>query len=83
MNTALAHSVPPAFVIPAAATSQSPQQAARHQTLIRGAAAITDVVLEDLTPQNIAVLQDLVEQFRVDLVQYQANVFIDGGAQAE
>lgn len=83
MNTALAHSVPPAFVIPAAVAPQVHPQEVRHQSLIRGAAAIADVVLEDLSPQNLAVLQDLVEQFRVDLVQYQAAVIVDGGAQAE
>lgn len=79
MNAAHAVLFPPAVVI----VQEAPQVdvEARHQEMIRGSAAIHDVCLEDLSPENMSILMELVDQFRSNLIQCQASVAVTPEAQ--
>lgn len=72
MNAALAPSFPPLAVFVQTVEAPSVDIEARHLDMIRGCAAMNDVVLEELTPETMAILGDLVEHFRSNLLQCQA-----------
>ena len=72
MNAALAPLFPPIVEIVQVVEQPSVDVEARHMDLIRGCSAMNDMLLEDLTPENMAILGELVEQFRSNLLQCQA-----------
>lgn len=72
MNAALAPSFPPVAAFVETVEAPSVDFEARHMDMIRGAAAMNDVVLEELTPENMAILGELVERFRTNLLHCQA-----------
>ncbi|USN14244.1 hypothetical protein PAPPERLAPAPP_05740 [Brevundimonas phage vB_BpoS-Papperlapapp] len=72
MNAALAPTFPPVAAFVQAVESPSADIEARHMDMIRGAAAMNDMLLEDLTPESMAILGELVEHFRSNLLHCQA-----------
>ncbi len=72
MNAALAPSFPPVAAVVQMVEAPSVNIESRHMDMIRAAGAMNDVLLEDLTPENMAILGELVEQIRSQLLQCQA-----------
>lgn len=72
MNAALAPSFPPVAAVIQTAEAPEVDIQARHMDMIRGSAAINDMILEDLTPESMAILGELVEHFRNNLLHCQA-----------
>ena len=72
MNAALAPSFPPVAAVVQLVEAPSVNIESRHMDMIRAAGAMNDVLLEDLTPENMAILGELVEQIRSQLLQCQA-----------
>lgn len=72
MNAALAPSFPPVAVVVQPVEAASVDIETRHQEMIRGVAAMNDMILEDLTPETMAILGELVEHFRSNLLHCQA-----------
>lgn len=72
MNAALAPSCPPVAAIVQMVEAPSVNIESRHMDMIRAAGAMNDVLLEDLTPESMAILGELVEQIRSQLLQCQA-----------
>lgn len=72
MNAALAPSFPPVAAIVQMVEAPSVNIESRHMDMIRAAGAMNDVLLEDLTPESMAILGELVEQIRSQLLQCQA-----------
>ena len=72
MNAALAPSFPPVAAVVQLVEAPSVNIESRHMDMIRAAGAMNDVLLEDLTPENMAILGELVEQIRSQLLHCQA-----------
>ena len=72
MNAALATPFQPVAAFVQTVEASNVDIDARHMDMIRGCAAMNDMLLEDLTPESMAILGDLVEHFRSNLLQCQA-----------
>lgn len=70
MNAALAQLFPPAVVIVQEVVQMDAE--ARHRTVILATAELHDVSLEDLSPENIQLMLDVMATIRSQLLQCQA-----------
>jgi site-specific recombinase len=77
MNGMVASEIAPAAAVSTVLASER-EFDLRHQSMIRGSDALVEACLEDMTEENLAIVEKLFDQFRVDLAYCRTHSKLEG-----